>query len=199
MNYGNIAAALEFYQQRSFIYFPDAPWYVSEDAYYTTKPTDAKDVFLADGAAQALGADGRKFMVASGEQAFLQMMLDGQPLKKAICVTPCFRAESRMTDWRRPYFVKAELINAHDCDIGHLVHMVHMACSFFEQSGLSVRVLKTGESSGSPTFDIVEKDTRVELGSYGIREFRDLAWIYGTACAEPRLSLVQERHGVRAR
>jgi hypothetical protein len=202
MNYGNIAAAVDYYQKHGYVYFPDAPWYVAEAAYYATRPTDSKDVYLADGPAAALGDPVRKFMVASGEQSFIQMMLDGQPLKQAICVTPCFRIE-RNNDWRRPYFMKAELINAHDVDLGHLVHLVHQAESFFEQF-FSVRVVETGKNfRDEPLFDIVEKGTRVELGSYGIRRLevagRRIDWIYGTACAEPRLSTVQFRHnpGVR--
>ena len=33
---------------------------------------------------------------------------------------------------------------------------------------------------------------KVELGSYGIRENEYLTWIYGTGCAEPRLSKLQK-------
>ena len=30
----------------------------------------------------------------------------------------------------------------------------------------------------------------IEIGSYGIRKCDYLEWIYGTACAEPRMSVV---------
>lgn len=191
MEYGNIARAVEFYRKRGYAYVQDAPWNVSRDAYYATKPTGASDVTIADG---TIGADWRpvtRYAVASGEQSFIQMLLDGQPLKRALCVTPCYRIE-RWDDWRRPYFMKAELINAHDVDEGHLIHMVHDACAFFEEFLPAVRIVKTQAG-----YDIVEKVTRVELGSYGIRERvvggMRLEWIYGTACAEPRLSTVVQR------
>jgi hypothetical protein len=32
-----------------------------------------------------------------------------------------------------------------------------------------------------------------ELGSYGIRKYKNLfQWVYGTGCAEPRLSIVEK-------
>jgi hypothetical protein len=70
--------------------------------------------------------------------------------------------------------------------------MIHEACAFFEQY-VPVRVVQTGERA----FDIVEKSTRFELGSYGIRSAmlsdQVYTWIYGTACAEPRLSTATSR------
>lgn len=190
MNYDNIAKALSFYQQRGYVYLEDAPWQVGRTAYYATKPKDAIDLQLfADvGPLAHLG-----YPVASGEQSFIQMMLDGQPIKRAICVTPCYRYEPKVDMLHRRYFMKAELINAQDTDEGHLIHMIHDACAFFEQF-FAVRVVKTPIG-----YDIVEKSTRFELGSYGIREVElkpnltncpteTIRWIYGTACAEPRLS-----------
>ena len=186
MNYQNIAAALEYYQREGYVYVPDAPWYVGDDAYNATRPAGATELSIRT-PTEKLGN-----LVASGEQSFIQMMLDGQPLKRAICVTPCFRWEKKLDSLRHMDFMKAELINAQDVDKGHLVHMISEACHFFKQY-LTVRVIETGEWS----YDIVEKDTRIELGSYGIRRMfigdQELAWIYGTACAEPRLSTVTAR------
>jgi hypothetical protein len=198
MNYENIAKAVKFYTDRGYVYADDAPWLVSYHAYFATKPAGATDVIIdTDPPGRMDGGH----PVASGEQSFIQMMLDGQPVKRAICVTPCFRAEPKKDTLHRPYFMKAELINADNVDVGHLVHMVHDACSFFESFGLSVRVVDTAKSPADlESYDIVEKGTRIELGSYGIRRmlFNDkrlaLNWIYGTACAEPRLSTVLSKH-----
>lgn len=188
MDYKHISQALEFYQDRGYIYIEDAPWMVDKPAYYATKPPNAKPDIMK---IAEVGPSEVKYLVASGEQSFIQMMLDGQPLKRAICVTPCYRVE-KYDVLHRPYFMKAELINAQDVDEGHLIHMIHDCCAFFEQF-FSVRVVKTEIG-----FDIVEKGTRVELGSYGIREVNvdgtQLRWIYGTACAEPRLSTAILRH-----
>lgn len=186
MNYENIARAVNFYGERGYVYEPDVPWIVGHDAYYATKPPGSHDVVIdTDPTGRSAGLGGHP--VASGEQSFIQMMLDGQPPKRAIAVTPCHRAEPRIDTLHRPYFMKAELINAQDVDEGHLVHMVHDACSFFEQF-FPVRVIQITDGS----YDIVEKGTRYELGSYGIRTLvtdkQYYRWIYGTGCAEPRLS-----------
>lgn len=193
MNYANIALALEFYQQRGYVYVDDAPWVVDKPAYYMTKPANAQADVIRH-CEEGSVSESVSYLVASGEQSFIQQMLDGQPLKRAICVTPCFRVD-KYDALRRPYFLKAELINAQDVDEGHLIHMVHDACSFFEQF-FSVRVVETDIG-----YDIVEKGTRIELGSYGIRwiahpdgKSNDIGWIYGTACAEPRLSTAIMRH-----
>ncbi len=191
MNYANIAAAVSFFEDRGYVYLEDAPWHVGRVAYYTTKPIGAMDVALQSfrGDAPADVPFDRPYMVASGEQSFIQMMLDGQFIKRHVCVTPCFRWEPRVDMLHRRYFMKAELINAQDVDEGHLIDMIHDACSFFE-SFVRVRVVRTAIG-----YDIVEKGTRFELGSYGIREIPGFRWIYGTACAEPRLSLTIEKSG----
>ncbi len=194
MNYENIANAVKFYQERGYVYLDDAPWLVDDRAYYATKPKGAVDLTL--NAENILLRD--RYPVASGEQSFIQMILDGQPIKRAICVTPCWRYEPKVDMLHRKYFMKAELINAQDVDEGHLIHMIHDASTFFEQY-FPVRVVKTDDG-----YDIVEKGSRFELGSYGIRELavpgvgpgvtRIHRWIYGTACAEPRLSTALQKH-----
>lgn len=180
MNYNHIADAVEFYRARGYVYREDAPWMVSQAAYHATKPPGAEDIIVEWGDAP------HSYMVASGEQSFLQLMLDGVGLKRAVCVTPCFRVE-KYNDWSKPYFMKAELINTHDVDQGHLIHMISDACAYFGQF-VETRVITTGDFS----YDIVTKDGRIELGSYGIRSAeingKEYEWIYGTGCAEPRLS-----------
>ena len=206
MNYRHIADAVEFYERRGYVYLEDAPWEVFHGAYYATRPSGSQDVRVVVGGpvlddreddhpvTLEIDSADERFLVASGEQSFIQMMFDGQPIKRAICVTPCWRWERRIDTLHRRYFMKAELINAQDVDQGHLMHMVHDAMAFFEQY-FSVRVVQTDEG-----FDIVEKGTRYELGSYGIRQVQNpktkqyFGWIYGTACAEPRLSTAIARH-----
>jgi hypothetical protein len=196
VEYRNLADAVDFYVDRGYVYVPEAPWHVGMDAYYVTKPegrcTDIHYFENRHGAVSfpSKGQDNR-YLVASGEQSFIQMLLDGSDLKKHVCVTPCFRAD-RHDAWHQPWFMKAELINAQDTDEGHLVAMVHDAAAFFEQF-FSIRVVKTARSDlGEPAYDIIEKGTRAELGSYGIRDRlirgKSYRWIYGTGCAEPRLS-----------
>lgn len=196
MDYRNISDAVSFYTEKGYVYVDDAPWIVHQDAYFATKPKGATDIQLVTRTPNSMRTQLMGYPVASGEQSFIQMIIDGQPIKRAICVTPCFRHEPRIDALHRKYFMKAELINAQDVDLGHLIHMIHDACSFFERY-VSVRVIETPMG-----YDIVEKGTRFELGSYGIRSVfvpcadgvsRDIKWIYGTACAEPRLSTAIEK------
>lgn len=190
MNYDNISTSIKHYRARGYVYMPDAPWVVDKEVYYATKPSDAfVDIRIVEDGLEWTARN--QYLVASGEQSFLQLMLDGHHIKRAICVTPCFRKEKKLTEWSRPYFMKSEIINADDPSRANLMLMVHDACAFFEKF-VSVKVLETGPDQ----YDIVEKLTRAELGSYGVRSFNDLKWLYGTGCAEPRLSTAISRsHG----
>lgn len=176
---GNLTEALNFYKKRGYAY-KGVPWYVGREAYYATKPDDA----TADVQIQPYD----KYLVASGEQSFLQLMLDGTHIGKSVCVTPCFRSE-QVDTLHQPYFMKVELIQTTHVSEGGLMKMIHDACSFFEQF-VPVTIAKTGLVS----YDIVDTYAGIELGSYGIREYAHLKWIYGTGCAEPRLTQVRERN-----
>lgn len=188
MRYDILSKAAAFYSARGYAYYDEAPWAVGEKAYYATKPAEAKDVSI----------NASEFLVASGEQSFLQMMLDDRHIKKGFCITPCFRIEEKYTKWKLPYFMKLELINADDPTLGNLIHLVRDAADFFENF-TEVRIVETSDPRGQrPTFDIVDKKGRHELGSYGIRNLilpdrAPIAWIYGTGVAEPRLSMVLEQ------
>src|SRR5690349_1884812 len=92
VNYANIARSVEFYTERGYVYMDDVPWTVGRDAYYATKPVGARDVLLnvqSPGVVSfpSLGTHDQQYPVASAEQSFIQMMLDGQPIKRAIAVT----------------------------------------------------------------------------------------------------------------
>jgi hypothetical protein len=180
MKYKLLADALDFYDLRGYDYVDDVPWIVESDAYYATKPANAPDIRVT------IAGESDRFFAASGEQGFLQLLLDGRNLKRAVCLTPCLREEKR-TKYNFFNFQKVELINVDDPSRPYLMHMIHDAMAFFEQF-LPVRLMETGDLS----FDIVSHRSRIELGSYGIRYAKvggkDLTWIYGTGCAEPRLS-----------
>lgn len=188
MNHKNLARALDFYVQRRYSYFDDAPWTVSQAACFATKPPDARESRVE--LAGSVQEDGN-YLVASGEQSFLQMLLDGRQIKRGVCMTPCFRDEKKHSGWNLPYFTKVELINADDPSVNNLMMMVHDALSFFEMF-LRVKI-QVPKNSPPNSFDIVEHGGMVELGSYGIREALGFKWIYGTGCAEPRLSTVVEK------
>jgi len=84
------------------------------------------------------------------------------------------------------YFLKNELIKTDDVSRDALMQVLIAAEDFF------AKYLKTPNKFErfvtADGYDI--KYNGYELGSYGIRQSEFLTWIYGTGCAEPRLSRV---------
>lgn len=152
----------------------DVPWIVGQKAYDMTKPKQGARDF------RTLGGN----LVASGEQSFLELMMNGVKINKAQCITPCFRDEI-YDPLHHPYFIKLELINT-DVSQNNLNTMINDATDFFEQY---TEVVLINTDIG---IDIVSMEHHIELGSYGIREINGFSWVYGTGLAEPRLQQVLE-------
>ena len=77
--------------------------------------------------------------------------------------------------------------------VDYLSNMIDSAMNFYKTIVPNPTLLEVFKTSIG--FDIHYYDKNglaVELGSYGIRECEFLKWIYGTGCAEPRLSKVCE-------
>lgn len=172
IDYLKIANAVEYYKLWGFKEF-HAPWIVGKEAYSATKPSEKKRDF------ETFAGN----LVASGEQSFVEMMIAGKlPRGKLLCVTPCFR-DDRVSRYNQKYFMKVELIYTGK-DLAYeladfLVLAKHFFSTYIEKN---VRIERTREG-----FDILGDG--IELGSYGIRELGPSKWVYGTGCAEPRLSL----------
>ena len=167
IDYSKIARAVEFYRDRGFQYV-EVPWVVHKEIIDITKPTDAKyfNTFIGS-------------LVGSGEQSFLSMRkkLSG----KYVCVTPCFRDEKSVDELHRNYFMKVELIDTDPDDLDKAYwDMINISKEFFELYDF-VDIINTEEGK-----DIYING--LEVGSYGIRSYKDFYWVYGTGCAEPRLS-----------
>lgn len=162
----------------------ETPWTVSPAVDDITRPKDKTPFELKHN---------NKRLVASGEQSFMYLMLKGfLPLGAYQTITPCFR-DDLFDDTHSKYFMKNELIITDKATEGELDLMVGTALEFFEVyfgSG-ACETVRDGE-----VFDIVLKDTAIELGSYGIREWNNFKWIYGTGCAEPRTSNLIKQYGV---
>lgn len=175
IDYKKIVDALHFYQWAGYE-FLDVPWFVSRQAMEVTAPPGRRycSSFLGD-------------LVASGEQSFIQMWLDGN-LKKGRwhCVTPCFRDEPYVDDMHLNYFLKVELIEVEPSNIQNSIEgMIDWAKKFFYSYVSETDVIDTDIGR-----DIVSSGG-TELGSYGYREYKGLRWVYGTGVAEPRLSYVE--------
>lgn len=180
--YSTINHSTIFYPLNGFKYI-DTPWTVNETISNITKPTDKKDFPVND-----------KVLVASGEQSFLQLINDNKIQPGQYCtITPCFRDEKIETEMHKQYFMKTELIywERLSTDVNqrtkmhNIMHdMINLCKDFFEHY-IKVKLLQIED-----TFDIVSEVGEYELGSYGIRAHENIIWVYGTGCAEPRLSNV---------
>lgn len=147
------------------------PWVIGPAAYFATTP-DTVATYDTHGG----------YLVASAEQAFLQLLLDGHQLLKAQATSPCFRDEVH-DDLHDPYFMKVELIRTDDVSDRALQQMIRDATSFYAQH-LPVETWHLGDSQ----YDIAATASGIELGSYGRRTALGHTWLYGTGCAEPRLA-----------
>lgn len=195
IDYHKIAEAVDYYVGLGYKYI-EVPWIVQKEYIDITKPKNSNsiDTFLGS-------------LVGSGEQSFLSIK-DRLLNEKYVCVTPCFRDENPVTELHRNYFMKVELIHIKPkYPVTHCFSMLIDAFGFFSRYG-KVYMKETKEG-----FDL--KINGVEVGSYGIRETQkdysyligvdfgaefgggstliedyrmEFDWVYGTGCAEPRLS-----------
>lgn len=172
IDYYNIHSSINFFEDKGYKRI-ESPWTVTPSISAITKPKDCIDYEIKHN---------KKVLVASGEQSFLYLYLKGfLPKGRFQTVTPCFRDEI-FDEIHTKYFIKNELIITDKVDQHNLYVLINQCKEFFE-SILLTEVQKTQTDFG---FDLYYKN--IELGSYGIRECNYLKWIYGTACAEPRLS-----------
>lgn len=180
INWQYVAKAIKYYQDLGY-YYIEVPWTVSKEAMAITSPLDS-ELYNVD----------NKYLVASAEQSFIELMLNGEidPEGKFIAASPCFR-DDPLDELHKRYFFKVELINilAPDQlkDIDDLVwDMVVTAKGFYyTEINATFKPLIVNTEIG---FDLTGNG--IELGSYGYRSFRNFHWIYGTGFAEPRFSYV---------
>lgn len=176
VNWRRLGDAINWYKMVGYTYM-EVPWIVPDGPYNATKPTDIGVLSCT-----TLGGN----LVASGEQSFMYLMDCGDKVGKAVCCTPCFRAESEYGDIHLPYFMKVELIHVSGGK-DQLSQMIQTASNFFENyCGVRCSVVEMPDGS----YDLVGEKSGVELGSYGVRRWKDFTWVYGTGVAEPRTSQV---------
>lgn len=187
INYRHLADSIDFYLKKEYQRI-ETPWWVPREIANVTKPPGVEDYHLPLN---------DKVLVASGEQSFLNLANKGQlPAGKFQTTTPCFRNETQDL-LHRKHFIKNELINTKDITVSSLDEMIENAREFFSNyiEKDKLEVIKEDSHLSSINYDIVArvKGEKIELGSYGIRQCEFLKWVYGTGCAEPRLSLVLNR------
>lgn len=177
IDWKKISDAVAFYKNLGYHYV-EVPWIVSYDSVAVTTPRWCRHYQLISAV--------NGFLVGSGEQSFLECRDGLRSLgKKLQCVTPCFRDEGQTTNTlNKRWFVKNELIEildeGDDPDALVLAVMSQARAFFTQYTYCDVVVTDEG-------YDLLVEG--VEVGSYGWRRYGDFGWVYGTGCAEPRLSM----------
>lgn len=181
INYQFLADSIKFYESKGFQRI-ETPWTVSAYVDDITKPLDRPHYQIKHN---------DKCLVASGEQSFLYLYLkEYLPKGRFQTITPCFRYD-QYDLFHEKCFMKNELIITDGVSTDSLDYILKTAQEFFKSKvpqPEEVKLVLIDEAGKPLQYDIVYKG--IELGSYGIRECEFLKWIYGTGCAEPRLSKV---------
>jgi len=174
-NWSHLANAISFYEHLGYRYV-ELPWTVPEQAIHATFRGDS--FHCNDG-----------MLVGSAEQSFIAADMVGKLGKgRFVSCTPCFRIEQEDA-LRRRMFMKVELYANDTVDDAALHRMMAHASAFFADALHRHKkpfdaniVVQTAEG-----WDI--EIGGIEVGSYGLRHHQNLSWVYGTGCAEPRLSM----------
>lgn len=168
-----LTKAQNYYAQQGYVDTP-TPWLIEKEAYMATVPDGHEDMLWQ--------SPHGTYHVASAEQGFIQMMLDGEPIPlRAQSTSPCYRGEPVYDSLHQPFFYKLELYSA-DISDQALDHMITSARGLFASLNIATRIVQTGERA----YDIETAESHIELGSYGYRTYRDHEWLYGTGIALPR-------------
>lgn len=182
INYKIISDAIEYYQANGFQYI-DVEWKAPVEIVKITTPPQCRLYKI----------DPDNSLVASAEQSFLDLIINHH-LKpgKYVTATPCFR-DDIIDEIHGQYFFKVELIDFEfiDCeeiDIDAFFNTLQIAQNFFEKY-LKTEIIHLNGYN----YDIVDAKNKIELGSYGIREYNNIVWIYATGVAEPRLSITLQK------
>ena len=175
INYNRLGRSVDFYSVNNYIRI-ESPWTVTSDISDITRPANKTNWEITNK---------NKVLVASGEQSFLYLYNKGfLPIGRFQTITPCFRDEP-FGKFHTKYFIKNELIITDNTSESSLYELVETCKVFFEKElQVPIDIIKTDEG-----FDL--NYANYELGSYGIRTCEFLTWIYGTGCAEPRMSMIE--------
>lgn len=184
INYQHLAHAERWYGECGFE-ICHMPWVTTETIVNMTLPKGATPTKIEVPGPQ-------KILVGSAEQSFLHCSYYNTMHGKFQAITPCFRDDAE-DEWHFKYFMKHELFQNDIVNSDELYKLIEKARQFFSFY-LPVEVITTPDPTSYASFDIVDSKFKIELGSYGIRSVEQIGpWIYGTGCAEPRLSQVLQK------
>ena len=182
IDYNLLNKALKYFSKKGFNQI-EVPWRVSREAINGT--FDSKDSFKSKD----------KFLIGSAEQGFLELHLQNKLRgTQFMSVSPCFRNESE-DYFHQQEFMKLELIYFSDYSLESRVEykifrefIISFIIKKLKIKSSDIVVLETKDSNSIYSEDILIN--RIEYGSYGIRQFQDKYYIYGTGIALPRASKI---------
>lgn len=184
INYDVLHKALKYFSKHGFTQI-EVPWRVSKEAINVT--FNSNESFKSDD----------KFLVGSAEQGFLELQLQGKLTSSGqyMSVSPCFRNEV-VDYYHQQEFIKLELIYFSNHEINkddvQFVTFRQFVVSFITKK-LNIKpsyiiIMQTNDKNSLHSEDILING--FEYGSYGVRKFNDIYYIYGTGIALPRFSKI---------
>ena len=183
INYKILSDAIEYYKRRNYIEI-NMPWYVGESIHNITFEITNSKWQLPSG----------DILLGSAEQGFINQMLNHNLLGKFQATTPCFR-EDTIDELHQEHFIKTELFINESEDFNKTLDKILSDVFGFLIKYVDVtriNFVDTSSETGIRSIDI--KIDGIEVGSYGIREYKYggkiYTWVYGTGVALPRFSKV---------
>ena len=183
IDYDLLNKAVKYFSKKGFKQV-EVPWRVSKEAIDGT--FDSRQSFKSDD----------KFLVGSAEQGFLELQLQDK-LKgtQFMSISPCFRNE--VEDYfHQQEFMKLELIYfSNYVTIKEVIQyqiikrfVLNFIIKKLKIKTSDIAILETKDNNSIYSEDILINE--IEYGSYGIRQFKDKYYIYGTGIALPRASKI---------
>lgn len=159
----------------------EVPWLVDQRAINVTAPPGATPFTVS-------GCGELNQLVGSAEQSFIYLALqDKLSPGKYMALTPCFRNDKE-DELHHKYFMKLELIevnNLSNKDWNPIRSSVMRDAKLVLSQLTSKRIEVLDTDIGA---DLIIDG--IEIGSYGVRNYQGISWVYGTGLAEPRFSKV---------
>lgn len=158
----------------------EVPWIVAEQILHLTSPITTPHLLVKPEGQTKIGG-----LIGSGEQGLLAIR-EQLKIGKWMTLTPCFRVEPKYDNLYKQQFIKIELMEVLDPKEGQkdwfLKGMISNAVRVMSTWERDVKLVETKDG-----FDLQVNE--IEVGSYGLRQWGDFHWIYGTGLAEPRFSV----------
>lgn len=178
IDYLKVSHAVLSYRTMGFNYL-EVPWIARWDNVQATMPEGVGRFRVSldqDGYQGDLGC-----LIGSAEQGLLDIRDSLTADTRYVAASPCFRHEPVETEgYRQREFFKVELMIARPTNPETALKQLILSAKILMKTWAKI----VAEVKTEDGFDLCVNG--VEVGSYGIREFRGFQWCYGTGLALPR-------------